>query len=141
MMNKEIANKQKVLLTYDGIELWLNEEKWKKLEYALDNQIGNFYEIEGRRVAKSNITGIWFPIDIEDLKRRKNGQWKCGFSVWHNRGEHCNCKEIENAKEHNRKNTERMKDASENLTDEQIENNRKRIKGMRDKIFNNKNVW
>lgn len=135
-MQTEIANKQKVLLTYDGIELWLDEEKWKKLEYALDNQIGQFYEIEGRRVSKSNITGIWYPIDIEEMKRRKNGQWKCKYSVWHNRGENCECYKSKTDKENDR----RMKEREEagNMSEEERINGIKKFRGMKDKIFNNK---
>ena len=132
-MQTEIANKQKVLLTYDGIELWLDEEKWKKLEYALDNQIGQFYEIEGRRVSKSNITGIWYPIDIEEKKRRKNGQWKCSYGRWHNRGENCECHKNKTEIENERRLKE-MADAGD-ITEEERINNLKKLGGFKENLF------
>jgi hypothetical protein len=28
---------------------------------------------------------------MEDYTRRKNGQWKCKYGNWHDKGEKCNC--------------------------------------------------
>ena len=141
-MQTEIANKQKCIFIRNGIEIWIDEKKANVIETDLLRGISNNFIKAGDRIINvKEVVGIFSPEDLDDLKRRKNGQWKCEFSVWHQRGEHCNCKEIENAKEHNKKNTERMKEMSENLTDEQVEHNRKKMKDMKDKIFNNKNVW
>lgn len=135
-MNKEIANKQKCIVIRYGIEIWIDEDKWKKLEFALDNQIGQFYNIEGRRVNKADLVGIFYPIDLEEMKRRKNGQWKCGYGQWHNRGEVCECHksklDIENSR--------RMKEREEagNMSEEERINGIKKFRGMKDKIFNNK---
>ena len=136
-MNKEIANKQKCLMIRNSIEIWMDEEKWKKLEYALKNSVGKFYDVEGRTINVADIVGIFLPIDLEEMKCRKNGQWKCEYGQWHNRGDNCQCwknkEQIANEK--------RLKEMAEagDIPEEVRINNLKNFRGMKDKIFNNEN--
>ena len=133
-MNKEIANKQKCLMIRNGVEIWLDEKRWEKLEYALKNSIGKFYDMEGRTINVADIVGIFLPIDLEEMKRRKNGQWKCGYGVWHNRGDDCECHKNKNQIE----NDKRLKEMEEagNISEEERINNIKKLRGIKDKIFN-----
>ena len=135
-MQTEIANKQKVLVTRDGIEIWLDEEKWKKIEYAIDNQIGQFYEIDGRRLSKADIR-IFLPEDIENRNRRRNGQWICKYSKWHERNEKCECHKNKIQIENDRRLKE-MKEAG-NISEEERINNSKKFRGMRKNIFKDDN--
>ena len=131
---QEIANKQKCLMIRNSIEIWMDEKKWEKLEYALKNSIGKFYDIEGRTINVADIVGIFLPIDLDEMKRRKNGQWKCKYGKWHNRGDDCQCWKNKTDLE----NEERLKEMEEagNIPEEVRMNNLKNFRGMKDKIFN-----
>ena len=119
----------------NSVEIWLDEKKWEKLEYALKNNIGKFYDMEGRTINVADIVGIFLPIDIEEVKRRKNGQWKCKYSVWHNRGENCEChkNKIQIA------NDKRLKEMAEagDISEEERINNLKKLGGIKKKLFGN----
>lgn len=98
----EITKIQKCLMIRNEIEIWLDEEKWKRLEKVLSmdkNGLPKFINIEGRFVNVVDIVGIFKPQDLEDLKRRKNGQWKCKYNVWHDRGTNCDCDALEKQKQ------------------------------------------
>jgi len=91
-MTTEIAKKQKCLRLRSGIEIWLDEEKWIRLEEVLSSlAVKKFIDIEGRIINTADIEGIYKPEDLEELNRRKNGQWKCDYNIWHHRNETCEC--------------------------------------------------
>ncbi len=43
----------------------------------------------------ADIMGIFSPGDMEDMKRRKNGDWVCKFGIWHGRKEDCACRHVQ----------------------------------------------
>ena len=92
-MNQEITNKTKCLLTREGIEIWLNDEQAEKISHliltAKDNKL---IEIEGETVSVNSISGIYTAEKIELLRRKKHGEWQCGYCKrWHKRDEECGC--------------------------------------------------
>lgn len=92
----DIAKLQKCLLIRAGIEIWLDEEKWNKLEILLSadkNKLPKFVNLEGRFVNVADIVGIFKPSDLEEKTRRLNGQWRCKYGEYHDRGDICNCLE------------------------------------------------
>ena len=117
----------------NGVEIWLDEKRWEKLEFALKNNIGKFYDMEGRTINVADIVGIFLPIDLEEMKHRKNGQWKCRYGRWHNRGENCECHKdkIDIA------NDNRLKEMEEagNISEEERINNLKKLGGFKEKLF------
>lgn len=88
----EITTKQKCVLIRGGIEIWINEERALVLMEAMQSQ--KLIEIDGEVVNTFEIIGIYSPQRMEELKRNKQGQWKCKKNVWHDRGEKCTCREI-----------------------------------------------
>jgi hypothetical protein len=36
--------------------------------------------------------GVFTAAEMEDLTRRKNGQWKCKWETWHELRQDCDCK-------------------------------------------------
>jgi len=50
-----------------------------------------FIRVEGRTINTVDCSGIYEAIDIEDMYRRKNGQWQCKHGGWHDRDEECDC--------------------------------------------------
>ena len=45
----------------------------------------------GRSINTADCTGVYLPEDMQDLTRRKNGQWKCKENYWHDKGIKCDC--------------------------------------------------
>lgn len=92
-MIKEVSKKQMVILMRSGVEIWVDDERAKKLQQLLKNlSVNIFIDFDGRSFNTADITGVFTPQDLEDLKRRKNGQYKCQWGIWHDRQEVCNCK-------------------------------------------------
>lgn len=92
-MTNEIAKKQMCVLMRSGIEIWIDKDKADKLRKILINSKRNlFIDFEERSFNTADITGVFIPQDLVDLKRRKNGQYKCSFGTWHDKGEFCGCK-------------------------------------------------
>jgi hypothetical protein len=95
----KVSKNLKCILTRSGVELWLEEEFLAGLENALLNsKESKFLEIGEEVINTADIVGVFNAKTMEELTRRKNGQWKCEFSTWHNRGENCFCWEKERYK-------------------------------------------
>lgn len=76
--------------------MWLEADRAEKLQAILRNlRDHKFIDFEGRTINTADLSGVYDPIDMADLTRRKNGQWMCGFSNWHNRKDECLCWEDE----------------------------------------------
>jgi len=89
-MTTEITKEIMCIKTRDGIEVWVEKEKIENLITLLTaEKIGRFVKIENQLINTADITGIFDAKVIEDLTRRKNGQWKCKQNYWHNKGEQC----------------------------------------------------
>lgn len=93
--------RQYVICTREGIKIFIDAEKGQAFsEDLVSGEIKGFVRIEGRTLNAVDITGIVFPEDIEDLTRRKNGEWQCQQGKWHERGRQCDCmarEEVERA--------------------------------------------
>ena len=133
-MQTEIAKKQKCIFIRNGIEIWIDEDKANVIEIDLLRGITNNFIKAGNRIINvKEVVGIFSPEDLDDLKRRKNGQWKCSYGRWHNRGENCECHknkmEIANEK--------RLKEMAEagDISEEERINNLKKLGGFKKKLF------
>jgi len=111
----------------NGVEIWIPEgEKLDKFQSLLSNLSNHmFVGWEGRNMNTADIVGIFMPEDIEDMKRRKNGQWKCQKGSWHDKFQECSCKVVEDTSPY----------ANEpEITDEERAANIKAIDQLRGKI-------
>lgn len=94
-MTEELSKIQLCIVMRGGIELWVDKEKADKLadvlgsinEHKFITITGDFGE---KVINTADISGILSAEDIEDAKRRKNGQWKCQWGHWHDKYEKCN---------------------------------------------------
>ena len=88
-MTNELSKKQLCLYIRNGIEIWLDEDKAQDyMKYLLDEP-SKFNRIEGRIINTADVVGLFSPEDLDDLKRRKMGQWKCDKGYWHSKNEDC----------------------------------------------------
>lgn len=89
MNNKELSKNLMCIRMRGGIEIWIEKEKAQKLIDLLGTTKTKFVEIEDEIINSVDVEGIFTPKTMEELTRRKNGQWKCVFNFWHQRGEQC----------------------------------------------------
>ena len=80
----------------NGIEVWIEEDMVKNLQRILGSDKGSkFIEISGETINTADITGIFSAQAMEDIVRRKNGQWKDKNGVWQSKGTfECKCGNI-----------------------------------------------
>lgn len=91
MTKNNLALPQKVIVMRNGIQIWTDAQKAERFEADWRAGMKASVGFEGRSLNSVDILGVFYPEDIEDLTRRKNGQWKCSSSTWHDRGERCFC--------------------------------------------------
>lgn len=83
---------RKCVLLSGGLEIWIEADRADKLTEAL--KTGNapkFISLEGNLINTFEIKGVFSPPYMEDLHRRKNGQWKCQKGTWHDKNKICEC--------------------------------------------------
>jgi hypothetical protein len=89
-MNTEMSKNLVCILMREGVEIWIEAEKLEPLMGMLETK--RFIKIEGRIINTADISGIYPAGDMENLTRRKNGQWKDQKGIWHDKGERvCKC--------------------------------------------------
>ena len=76
----------------NSAEIWKEEERLNDLGEKLTSgrKIG-FIKVDDEIVNSVDIIGIFSAQTMEDRVRRQNGEWKCGYDIWHKRGEKCDC--------------------------------------------------
>lgn len=91
---QELAVPSKCVVFRNGIEIWMPEgEKLTKFQTVLGTlQSHMFINWEGRSMNTADIVGIFSPQDMEDMKRRKNGEWVCKRGEWHRKMQECDCR-------------------------------------------------
>lgn len=88
-MTEELSKELVCLLLRNGIQFWLEKDRATNLESKLSDKTKPFFDLDGNIVNKSDVTGIFAATVIEEMTRRKNGQWFCKEGYWHDRGEKC----------------------------------------------------
>lgn len=98
---KELSKQLMCIYIRNGIEIWTENDKILKLKQAIRTLQGNkFIEFDERFINTADIVGIFTPQDLEDLKHRKNGEWKCESGTWHIKEDNCECGYLKRIKEH-----------------------------------------
>ena len=80
----------------NGVEIWTEKEKAQRLIDLLGTTETKFVEIGDEMINSASIDGVFTPQTMEELTRRKNGQWKDEKGIWRNRGDYAcpTCKNI-----------------------------------------------
>lgn len=91
-MTKALSKELTAICMMSGVILWIEKAKAEKLEQILKAPAApKFIEFEGQLLNTSSIEGVYSAHTMEELQRRKNGEWQCKFGEWHKRLEHCAC--------------------------------------------------
>ena len=89
---KELAKNLYCIQMRTGVEIWVEHERAVKLQNILSSISGSkFILFEEETINTADIVGIFRAGTMQDLTRRKNGQWLCDKGTWHQRGDKCNC--------------------------------------------------
>jgi len=76
----------------NGVEVWVERERANALVGLLTGkEPPQFISFDGRLMNRADIVGVFTAQDMEDMKRRKNGQWSCRGGKWHDRNDKCAC--------------------------------------------------
>lgn len=89
---KELAKKQICVQMRSGIEIWIDQEKYEPLkELLLSGK--QFLEWEGELFNRADVVGVFKPESIQNVTRRKNGEWQCkDCGKWNTKGTTpCDC--------------------------------------------------
>jgi len=83
-MNQEIVKELRVISLRNGAELSVEADRIKDILPKLER--GGFIDVNGEIVNAKDIVGIFTPQAMEDIIRRKNGQWKDKKGRWQDKG-------------------------------------------------------
>ena len=87
----EISNKTYVIKMSDGTLIYISQEQADNLKQILQSENKTFIDVEGQAISTRYINGIFTAEVIDSEIRRKNGQWKCEYGTWHDKGQQCGC--------------------------------------------------
>jgi len=90
-MNQEIAKISMCLKMKSGAEIWIDENKVNVLTKILTSGKPKFIKIGKELINSTGIDGLFSAETMQDMTKRKNGQWKCKEDFWHKRFENCDC--------------------------------------------------
>lgn len=88
---KEISKNLKCVVIRSGIQIWAETSKLEELQRLLENNKKGYVIIENEFVRSEDIVGIFTPQAMEELTKRKNGEWQCKYGNWHQRFKKCKC--------------------------------------------------
>ena len=86
-MTQELTKNLMCVCLYGEIELWIESERVQGLMRTLTKPTIKFVEIDGEVFNPNQIIGIFTPKAMEARTRRRNGEWQCGYSKWHPKGQ------------------------------------------------------
>lgn len=89
----EISKNIQCISIRNGVELWIDEDRANEISGILSKVSSHtFIKLEGRLINTADISGIFTAQDMEESTRRRNGEWKCRWNIWHGKGTKCECK-------------------------------------------------
>jgi len=90
---REISKNLKCLALRNGIEIWKESDRLTDLSRKLlgGQKIG-FVQIDDELFNSADVVGIFSANTMQNMTRRKNGQWECQYGNWHDKGQKCECK-------------------------------------------------
>jgi len=88
MSENEVSLQQKVVITRNGALFYLDLERAAKVEaLLLSPSKPDYVEIDGTLIQAREITMVAPTAKVEEMNRRKKGDWQCERGHWHTRDE------------------------------------------------------
>jgi len=89
-MSQELTKEQVCIITQNRAEIWMDKDKLPMILAAIRNETG-LIEINGNYINPKHIE-ILTAQEMENITRRKNGQWQCKWGKWHEQRQRCLCR-------------------------------------------------
>jgi len=87
-MIKELSKNLVAIVLRNGVEIWTEKDRAENLIRLLINLDKNkFVKFDNELFNTADIVGIFSASVMEEVIRRKNGQWQDSKGEWHDRGE------------------------------------------------------
>ena len=87
-----LSKKLCCILMRSGVQIWVEQERAESLQVVLQaTQNHKFVRFEGETFNTADLEGVYSAQTMENLTRRKNGEWQCHEGIWHIRSEKCKC--------------------------------------------------
>jgi len=93
---KELAVEQVAVCMMGGVVVWVERARLAPLDAVMKKPRGEwpqFIEVDGEMINPSRVEGIFSAARMEEMQRRKNGEWQCFAGEWHDRFEKCRCED------------------------------------------------
>jgi len=88
MKENEVSVQQKVVITRNGALFYLDLERAAKVEaLLLSPNKPDYVEIDDTLIQVREITMVAPTAKVEEMNRRKKGDWQCERGHWHSRDE------------------------------------------------------
>lgn len=92
-MKSELSTQQKVVITRNGATFYIDLDRADRLQkMLLDPNKPDYIELDDTLIAIREITMVAPAIKVEEMNRRKKGEWQCAKGHWHSREENV-CKQ------------------------------------------------
>lgn len=87
-MTNELSTQQKVVITRNGATFYINLDRAERLQrMLLDPNKPDYIELNDTLIAIREITMVAPASKVEEMNRRKKGEWQCSRGHWHSREE------------------------------------------------------
>lgn len=87
-MKSELSTQQKVVITRNGATFYIDLDRADRLQkMLLDPNKPDYIELDDTLIAIREITMVAPAIKVEEMNRRKKGEWQCAKGHWHSREE------------------------------------------------------
>lgn len=87
-MTSELSTQQKVVITRNGATFYIDLDRADRLQkMLLDPNKPDYIELDDTLIAIREITMVAPAIKVEEMNRRKKGEWQCARGHWHSREE------------------------------------------------------
>ncbi len=100
----KLTKELKCICMRNGIQIWKEAERLEGINFEGIKYI----DIDGEKLNTADILGIFNAQTMEELTRRKNGEWQCKWNKWHSRYGDCGCASEERWEKSDRDTTELM---------------------------------
>lgn len=93
-MSNEVSVNLHCIVIRQGAQIWIEESKLARFDeaYKRAKQDGGLIFFDEERFSPSDVVGVFSARRIDEMTRRKNGQWQCEKQgTWHDRFEKCDC--------------------------------------------------
>lgn len=134
-MENQLTKELKAIVMRSGVVIWIEADRAEKLEQIITSQQGHrFFEIDGQIINTADITGVHSAQAMEELTRRKNGEWQCQYRTWHQKKDICECLKEMRRKQREEDQKQQREEDMRQLTAEEQKESAERFRLMDERI-------